>query len=326
MKTMTKKYFLKLAMTLVVAFIFTGVMGQDLEDGNYVEIETSVITYHTADKTLGFYVKPDATYNPDYTSASGWTLSSQSGWEWTYSGTGTVTESANHVEIEDPGVGNFTITVKETNSLLVCDGDEVVETVVILPAPTMAFDAGGVDLGDQCGDLADHEISFDITAEGLANGLIWAQWRLQEYPVVIDFGDGTTSLGAQIGSDEVYVWNKGTATDPVDINGYNWTMTDDGGFFDGDVTDDPALSELTLSMTRNYTLPAGHNGYLYRWVIGTDDGVNDRISRKSDYIDNDLVNNPENFTAYGTEGTIDIYVMRAPETGPIYHIPNSFGN
>ena len=326
---MTKKYFLKLAMTLVVAFIFKGVMGQDVADGNYVEIATDVVTYHTAGKTLGFYVLPDAFYNPNYNSAGEWALSSQSGWTWTYSGTGTANATDNYVQITAPGVGNFTITVQETNSLITCDGDEVVETVVILPAPTMEVDAAGaVVFGDQCGALENHEISFNITTEGLANGRVWAQWRLQEFPVIIDLGDGSTSEGAQVGADLVHVWNKGTEAGPVTIEGTEWTMTDNGGFFEGDGTVDPSLAEVTLSMTRNYPLPEGQSAYLYRWVIDPveGDGVNDRISRKSDYIDNDLVTNPADFSAYGSAGTIDIYIVRAPETGPIYHIPTAFGN
>ena len=325
MKTITKKNVLKLATAALVFLFAANVVNAQVEDNNYANA-TGEITHHTVGKALGFWVEPDATYNPDYVSP-GWVLNPNSGWSWSFTdGGATIAPADNYVEITGHSVGNWAIEVFETNTALTCDGDPVNETVVILPAPTMAVDAAGVDFGTQCGDITAHTISFSLTAATLANDLISAQWRLREFPVTIDGGTGNPELGAQNGADVEFLWDKFDAS-PQTIVGEEWTMTENSAFV-GNGTDAPALASYTLSMQRDYLLPDGYVAYLYRWEIDpvAGDGVNDRISRKSDYIDNELATNPNDFTAYGTQGTIDIYVLSAPVTGPIYHIPNAFGN
>ncbi len=322
---MTKKSVLKLATAALVFLFAANVVNAQVEDDNYVEID-EVITHHTVGRTLGFYVEPDAAYNPNYTAGGLWTLNPKSGWTWSYSDAEANLDPVdNYVQITDLAVGNWMIEVFETNDDLDCDGGVVDERVVILPAPTMEVNAGAVGFGDECGDLEDHTISFSLTAATLANDLISAQWRLKTYPVTID-ASGDPELDLDSEAIEVFLWNKFDES-PQTIGGQDWTMTENSSFV-GDGTNPPALAAYTLSMTRDYNLPGGNDAYLYRWEIelGEDDGINDRISRKSDYIDSDLAINTDDYTIYGTAGTIDIYVVRAPVTGPIYHIPNAFGN
>ena len=328
MKTITmKKNVFKLAVAALVFFLGVNVVNaQEVEDNNYV-VATDVITHHTVGRTLGFYVEPDAVYNPNYTAGGEWVLNPSSGWTWSFSDNdATLAPADNFVEISGLTVGNWLISVFETNENIACDGDEVTETVVILPEPTMVVNEDGIEFGVQCGNLEDHTISFSLTAATLADDRISAQWRLKQFPITIDGGTGDPIEGDQDGEDVVFLWDKFDES-PQIIGGEEWTMEETTAFV-GDGNTAPALAEYTLSMTRDYNLPGGEVAYLYRWVIELveDDGINDRISRKSDYIDNGLAVSPDNFTVYGTAGTIDIYVVRAPETGPIYHIPNSFGN
>lgn len=317
MKTMIKTNLLKPGATAFLLLLALNVVNAQVRDGNYEDVGATV-THHTAGKTVGFYAEPDVFYNPDYVDP-GWALNPSSIWEWQFNGAPAAAHAtyANYVEIATPAVGNHTVRVRETTAAAGCEGNWVEQTVVILPEPTMVVDAGGnVDLGDQCGDLSGHTINFNLTAEGLLEGSIWAQWRLRRFPVTIDGATGDPVVGAQDGADEVYEWDKYTSA--TTINGVEWTITDNGGFV-GNGSDAPQLASLTLSMTRDY--PVVGNAYLYRWVIdpGEGDGLNDRISRKSDYIDGGT-------SVYGTDGEIEIYVIRAPQTGPIYHIPNDFGN
>ena len=313
MKTLTKKNVLKLT-TAALVFLFAAnvVNAQGVADGNYVDA-TGFVTHHTINKTAGFYAEPDAFYNPDYI-APDWILNIASIWTWTYDGDPVdAAGPANYVEFVPDAVGNFVLSVTESNTTSGCAGAAVNNTVVVLPAPTMEVGLGGIT---NCGDLTEHEISFTIEAEGLA-GHIWAQWRLQEFVVTVDGATGDLEVGDQQATDQVFTWNGHTAS-PQTINGISWTMTDDGGFV-GDGTNAPELAEVTIAGVNDYPLPVGQQAYLYRWVIdtGEGDGVNDRISRKSDYVAGGT-------TIYGTDGEIDIYIVRAPVTGPIYHIPDTW--
>ena len=328
---MKKQNLLKLAFTMLAMVIMTGAMAQ-VEEGDYSENATDNaggITMHTLGQDVGLYVEPDAAYNPDYNAGDGWVLNPLSTWTWTLdvAGPEALTETvnsgtpANYVELNSPSViGNYEINVAEGNTTTGCTDPAGTDHIIVyLPAPTMAVDAStGVAWGAGCGDVTAHTVTFDLTAAELANDAIWAQWRLEEYEVTIEGATGNPVPGATPVSTTVLTWDKFTAT--TEINGNDWTITDDGSF-NADGAAAPALSNHTLSMSRDYTNAGGEIAYLYRWVISTGDGdgVNDRISRKSEYIDGGT-------GIYGTDGTIDIYIVNAPTTGPIYHVPNSYGN
>lgn len=324
---MKKQNLLKLALLSIAMMVFTGTWAQ-VSDGNYVDA-TGVVTMHTQGKTVGLYAEPDAAYNPDYVGPA-WTLSGKARWTWTYPGglTGTSASGAavntNYVEFDGTAVvGNYDINVVESNTDIPCADAGIDHTLVILPQPTMAVTATGSAWGAVCGDILGHVVNFNLQSGLLASDFILAQWRLLEYEVTIDGGTGDPVIGGAPVATTVYTWNKFLAS-PQEIpaaSGFNWTMTAGAGVFNADGVGAPLLNDYTLSLTRDYTNAGGEIAYLYRWEIATasGDGINDRISRKSDYIDGGT-------SVYGTDGTIDIYVVDSPTTGPIYHIPNAFGN
>ncbi len=59
----------------------------------------------------------------------------------------------------------------------------------------------------------------------------------------------------------------------------------------------------------------GHQRTQYVYTVH---GITDNVSRKSDFLSGQ--------TLYGAGTTYTIIVNPAPSTGPIYHIPNEFGN
>lgn len=276
----------------------------------------------TENTTVGLYAEPDGAYNPNYDAGNGWALNPNAVWTWTL-GTLTTTGNsgtpANYVELDGAAAGNYAVNVVESNTSLpgTCVDAGIDHTIVFLPEPTMVVGAGANAFGAVCGPLTAHQVTFDIAAATLANDFLSIQWRLTEYEVTIDGGTGNPVVGAPVAASTVHLWDK-FATSPQTIGGESWALTDDGSF-NADGVAAPALSALELSMSRDYTNAGGEIAYLYRWEIATadGDGVSDRISRKSQYID-------AGTGIYGTDGTIDIYIVNAPTTGPIYHIPNNF--
>jgi hypothetical protein len=322
---MRTKNLLKLAFTMLAMIVMTGAMAQ-VSNSDYSQNATddaSGITMQTENTTVGLYAEPDASYNPNYV-APAWTLNPNAVWTWTL-GTLTTTGNsgtpANYVELNGAAAGNYSINVVESNTLLpgTCVDAGTDHTIVFLPEPTMVVGDGANAFGAICGPLNGHEVTFNIEAATLANDALSIQWRLTEYEVTINGATGDYEVSATPAVATVeYLWDKFTAT--TAINGNDWTVTDDGSF-NADGSTAPALSALELSMSRDYTNTGSEIAYLYRWEIATadGDGVSDRISRKSQYIDGGT-------GVYGTNGTIDIYIVNAPETGPIFHIPNSYGN
>lgn len=322
---MKKQNLLKLAFTMVAMLVVMGAMAQ-VAGLNYTENATAdagEITMHTTARAVGLYVEPDASYNPNYV-APGWVLNPDALWTWTLGTLTTTVNSgtpANYVEIVGATPGNYAISVVESNSSLpgTCVDGGTTHTIVFLPAPTMTVNAGANAFGTNCGALTARLVSFNLNAAPFATNYISAQWRLLEYEVTIDGATGDPVIGGAPVATSVHVWNK-SLTSPQTIGLQSWTMADGGGF-NADGVAAPALSAHTLSMTRDYTNTGGEIAYLYRWEIATasGDGVSDRISRKSELIAGGT-------GIYGTNGTIDIYVVNAPQTGPIFHVPNSFGN
>lgn len=322
---MRTKNLLKLAFTMLAMIVMTGAMAQ-VSNSDYSQNATDdagAITMQTENTTVGLYAEPDASYNPNYLTPA-WTLNPNAVWTWTL-GTLTTTGNsgtpANYVELNGAAAGNYSINVVESNTLLpgTCVDAGTDHTIVFLPEPTMVVGSGANAFGAVCGPLTAHQVTFDIEAATLANDAVSIQWRLTEYEVTIDGGTGNPVVGTPVAASTVYLWDKFT-TSPQTIGGQSWALTDDGSF-NADGVADPDLSSLELSMSRDYTNTGGEIAYLYRWEIATadGDGVSDRISRKSQYIDGGT-------GIYGTNGTIDIYIVNAPETGPIFHIPNSYGN
>lgn len=324
---MKRSTLMKLALSLVAMFAFVGTYAQ-VANTNYTDITADAVKanydYETFGKTFGLYAKPDVVYHPSYTAVGSWTLTTGFVWDWTTTLTFTKPGPANYILVDNTNaVGVYALNVKEHASAAYggcADATGQNATVVIFPNPTFSFTAGdavAITDASACGGLTAKAITINLTSETFGSAYIDAKWRLVEYPVTID-GSGNAVVGAARTTTN-YEWNKFLTT-PQTINTESWAMAQTSAF--SDVT--PVLAANTLTMSRNYTVNtgAGDRITLYRWIFDTaaSEGINDRISRKSDFIGGT--------TSWygGTTASIDIYVKVAPTTGPIYHISNSFAN
>ncbi|MBN2272778.1 MAG: hypothetical protein JXK95_00475 [Bacteroidales bacterium] len=322
---MKKMNFLRTVMSIAAAMLVTtGVFGQ-VEVADYQPISgdvTAEIDSVTTGTTTRLYVKPDAYYHPNYTAVGSWALTGGFTWTWNVpvaAGTpqGELTDDV-WVEVlwgaADPA--NYNVVVTETSPAAYggCSGDTNVY-VRILAEPTVTFTADnpgsiiGADLTVCEGDARLTDI-VQATLTGITN--LQMLWTLE-----------IATLNASAAKDEYFDLDKltlgavqdfaieraGTVADPQE-SGINALTFDFDRPNDGDYTAiDPG------SGTKKATL--------YTYVIN---GVNDRISRKSDYLSNPTAA-AQSWTYYDTVAeTIVIRVNPAPVTGPIYHIPNNWNN
>ena len=295
MKTITKKNFLKLAMTFMAAFMFTAAMGQDPADFANAADEAN-ISYVTINKTMPFYAVPDGFYHPSWDAFSD-NLTAGFTWNWTSDAFGTeltlASQTDNYVEITANTLGDYPVNVKEQapGAFGGCedpDGTDV--TIRVVAAPEIEsfpyFTSIGLDDGEtyqQCGPLNDISPSIEVT--GFPNFQVRVSLVQQE----IDGVGGDVNPANQI-LDQVEV---------VAGSGNSLTRGTETIVFDG---------------PRDLTLIGGTQRTKYTYTI---EGITDNVSRKSDYL--------SATTWYGGAQTFTIIVNPAPDTGPIFHIPNSYG-
>lgn len=321
---MTKKYFLKLAMTLVVAFIFKGVMGQEInhtedpQTQNYVS--ASEDTYQTVGFNFTLYAEPDAFYSPGYTGAGdrGDGLNAASEWRWVYGFSweeltdgGPVAEEVkgwtaaqNWVEITPalagtPEAGDaVTFWVKEQFGAAGCpDGGTGQSHVVNFVGTPSITNFVGTTTNDW---------------EGADNDYIKCSPAIAELSVTLE----------EIGSIEA-------------LREYSYNISVVRNYWDGTGWEpDTGYGTQTISVTGevgyNHTIPNGATALEY---------YNDGANRTTEYLftlaDNTLTSRISSVSAiranqaapvYGDlaipGNTIRYVVALPPTTGPIYHIPN----
>lgn len=315
---MKKSNFLKIALTLVMAFVITGAFAQIANSGSYEDEAGATpagISYMTEGTTMPFYVVPDDIYHPGYDPATDdltadgftWTWAPATGETWVWNTELTLTQAANdnYVEIAAAAVTGET--------------DYIVNVKEQLPA---SF--GG------CADPTGTDMTIrvvDAPEMGTVN-----------YPYF------NTTLGIADAATYTVCGNMAAADVTVQLTGYpkfqlKWTLTqiqiDDAGNDVGvanTIVDNSAgqtlgaASSLTRVTDTDYVL---HN-YAHTMLVPVADpvrtkyvytlgGITDNVSRKSDFL--------TATTWYAnTNQTYTIIVNPAPVTGPIYHIPNTQGN
>lgn len=286
---MKKTNFLKIALTLVFAIAVIGVFGQ-AKDAN-LTVDQTVAHTVTVSKAIPFYVTPDSYFNPGYV-APGWAVTSTFLWSFDNAVlTGAVDPSTVTPTFSSNTVINPDITFNETGNYVLavqessadCDGSIRLQSITVIAAPTTDF--GARPDVEQCGAIAvATDVLFDIANNTAADYLV--DWT---YDVDELAADKTTLLAERADLDA--------------------TNTDDAFAANG--------AGLVLS---NQTFPV-LNGRVTRYTF-TLTGINDEISRRSDYVSGGRIWPVVTFVNHtvGADDTFIVTVLPAPTTGPIYHL------
>lgn len=293
--------FLAAAILLLAA---NGLFAQILTDYTNVA-ETS---YQTAGQTFRLYVMPDLVYSPAYVPATNAGLGANARWTWTYAGlTGApltgVAAAQNYVEFTNPAVGAYTITVAESNTLAGCiDVTPSSQDVAVVAAPTAVITTA--DPAQACGNQAAATVAMTFT-EAVPAAIAGYAFTVHQTIENIDPSD--VVLATLVNTDTLDHPTTAKLNTGNGLTGaaspYGWTF-----------------------QTRALTVWNGlRTRYTYTLIKASDapgaaaDGVISAISEKSDYLNAAVTTYP-----FGAKTTFVAIVNPAPNTGPIYHIPNSY--
>lgn len=310
-KKITRNLVAAFATTVLFAGLAQAQILTDYVQSTGVEATDTV----TVNSTTRLYVMPDPVYSPSYVASTNANLGTNQRWEWYPSADGSgvaIKAAANENWIEytwGAAPTTYPISVIESNSAVSCAGSVSTINVEIIAEPTVAYTAAD---GSGIFGSAGSPFSF---CEGDA--------RLGTDAVQATFTHGMT------GSPSLQV-EYTLAVDTSHNGGGSWTnipaMTQS---YDGA----SGAQQAVTGTTHNLTAPAGGfvpltDGVDYptRFTY-TLTGVNDRITRKCDY----LTNSAAAATAWSWYDTTDletivIVVNPTPVTGPIYHISNMWAN
>ncbi|MFO7656382.1 MAG: hypothetical protein R6W78_04890 [Bacteroidales bacterium] len=311
------KLFTGIAMTLFVA---NGLFAQ-VEVADYAAISGAAteIDSVTVGSTTRLYVKPDAYFHPGYV-APGWSLTPGFSWTWTIPGAAGTADAGEATATADVWVqvdwsvtagGPYEITVTETASAAFggCTGDTNV-WVSVIDSATVAFTSGAGYIDNDTLSVCEGDGSLSNIVQATFTGIRTFQldWSLEIATLASDK------------SKELY-WSLAK----VSLGGTQaYAVEKDGAGGNQEVNINATTFNLSRPTDNTYT--AINDGTrkkitLYSYAIN---GVNDRISRKSDYLNNPTPNT-NGWTWYDTTPkTVVIKVNPAPVTGPIYHIPNNW--
>ncbi len=328
-KRITKKIFAALA---VATFFIGGVNAQILTD--FVEATAGVESVDTVtiSSTTRLYVYPDVYYAPTYARATNTNIGSNE-WTWYNSvdNSGPVIKAAaneNWIEFTWPATAQtYPVAVYEsTTGAGGCEGSVSTINVEVIGTPTVTYtaDNAGADIIGTDISVCESDAArlTDIVQLAFTQaGIIGNPSYQAQYTLTVDtiaLGDGAPV--APVIATESFLGSAGTqvASNAATLDLAQPVDHGDGAGFVC-ITNAGGESRSTV--------------YTYSLT-----GVNDRISRKSDYNgtwEADAGYTPglaydsafDNWTWYDTTAeTIAITVNPVPVTGPIYHISNMWAN
>ena len=323
---MKKTNILKIAFTLVLAFVIMGAYAQT-HNGTAVTGQANVAnygndgaTYMVEGTTIPVYALPDATYHSDWDYATAdWTLTDGFIWAWSEATT-TLTFSQNnvsdnYVEITAPAASAAAYTVQVTETAPAAYGGctgaatNLTVNVVVTPSATLGALDGTTD--SYC--VGDGGIPATIPVT-ISDG--WQNYRLVWTLEIATLGTGLvkdewfdTDMSSSLGGALAYAEEYTTAApEAVAASGVHdimsvasFTAIDPDGA--GPLTAKPTVYTYTLT------------------------SINDQALRFGDFItllgdDSD----PSAFTYNAIGETYSVQINPAPTTGPIYHIPTTWAN
>ena len=309
---MKKSTLMKLALTLVAIFIFAGLNAQILTTYSETQL-TQANSYQTTGKAFSLYALPDPIFSPGYVGAANAPIGAQARWTWTYPGvlTGVPASGAvsptNTVNFTVLPVGVHAIDVVESNTLSGCvSATTITQTVNVIAAPAAIVTTA--DPAQACVLAVPVPASVVITfTENVPNGLGAYAFGINELIEEIDPSD--LLIATPTATHSIYDF-------PVVGVGAKAT-TGDAGF---------VAATPSFTFTFNTDALAVSNGHRTRYtytLVGASDaggnGIVSNISHKSDF------GGAITPYAFGAKTTYVAIVNPAPNTGPIYHISNSYG-
>ena len=315
----------------------------------------SLVEMNTAN---GFFAKP-SDWHASYNKASNYVIVKGFTWVWSVlksPGAGVVSiptpvaatgdpstagtyEAANYVELTFPDAGRYTLNVKERAPAALggcADPVGVHFNVYAFAKPSYSLIAG---VGSPTYVLADKSnisapvcvsadyqatVQFQINAIGTPH----VKYRIDKYPVTIDPSTGNKTLGTAVAGTAVeekfgttWDWNQAVNTEVAlhatnDSRGIKITAAADTT---GGTT---KLATYNFSIKQTLTAPtAAEKIVAYRFFI---EGVNGLLTRKG-LLTQKTATKPGTYSyvANATDQYVDIYLVKAPKTGPVYHISNN---
>jgi hypothetical protein len=326
-KKITQRFFAALA----VALFFVGGAIAQVADNNYVEggaaaVAAEVVDTVTVSTRTGLYAEPDGVFHPNYNVGNGWALTAGFTWSWTTNGgtavgSGSETHTAppaNYIEIDWGGIaGTYTQSVQEVAPAAYggCSGSTVNMDVEVINAPTVTLsnddnqgDGSGV-IGPDAASLVfcegDNHLQ-DMVEATFTHGMSGSPSFSLQYVYDVDTLDYAGGNSGNVAADSAsYTVAAGSEITGLDVTAYDLVKPTNPLAC---VTNGGGEKKIT---TYTYTLYS----------------VNDRISRKGDYLAMTYAGASDYtwYTATAT-ATISIVVNPAPVTGPIYHISNTFAD
>lgn len=312
-----KRGLLRILMSVAFAMFVGGLFAQipavfDPISGDAADEIDSV----TVGTTIPYWVEPDAYFHPNFATTGALTADFTWTWDVAPAGPG-LAATDNYVEVTYGAatVGNsYNITVYESAPAAYggCSSPDTNMNVFVVPAPTVNFTVGAGFISAASTERCEGSTDIDneivrATMTGFATFQL--QWRLQIHTLDADHttidaywdSDKTTELSAP-GTLFAEDFDETTSSQVVDLAATTRNLSTAG--FLTCVTDAGAKRSTVYT----YTLR----------------GVNDRISRKSDYLTNTAAD-LDAWTWYDQgPKTVVVIVNPAPKTGPIYHIPNTW--
>lgn len=298
-----------MAAAALMLFFVAGAQAQILT--NYV-IQTNTgetVDTVTVNSTTRLYVMPDPVYSPSYNATTNANIGVNETWTWS-NGVTKAASGENWIEQNWTATGTVTVDVVEANTTVSCAGSTSTINVEVIDEPTVTYTSvdGSPVFGSAASPFSfcesDGRLTTDYVQAAFTSEIAGNPSYQIQYTITVD----TSSDGGS-------TWSNIAAR----------TQT-----FAGSSSTQQASNAATL----NLTVPTG--GFVAIANASADqrptrftytlNGVNDRISRKSDY----LTNNTAAATAWSwydtTAETVVIVVNPSPVTGPIYHISNMWAN